>query len=887
MRWPSLARQRPRHIPVVGPTEALRGRAAVPGVSVPSGAVPGLLDQERQSGWQLAQRVWQNSGVDWEDAPVSDQMDQQASDAYQFDHYAADSYAPASFANPHLPDFYPEDAEYQEDADDREDTVFPQATGRPEHGGYRQGTNHPEGTAFQQATGRPEHGGYRQDTNYPEGTGYQEDIGAGDAYDDYLSGPGAADVDDYYPGGAPASARRPSAAPHAASRYPADPQPTRPDLPVLPPADSRLGMGPWPVQQPPEATRPEPYVAEQEPRKTGEPGDPEPGDHDPARRGTGERERSDVRDVTGRDPARRGPGERERAAEGARGQQPGSAAAAADSAVQEAAPQAPPLPRRIRRMGDGRYDYPPRAMPGRPGPDDRGGQAPPSRTRAFAPSSEFAPSSPFALSPAFGSPQVGSPQVGAPRAPGAPRSSAPVPLSAPVAPAAPPLSESDELFRAWQGSVAVAASRRTPWTARRLPGSGEAGPRRLGWQVAKIGVPAAVIVTVGAGAVMMLTGRANEMLADRASSGTLSSGQPSAGAVSPGQSGGRATAPGQTGTGVTGLTLAGYPGGHGTVGVAALWSAGGTTMAVGYADAHPAVWRHASDGTWSLVSTAALGGLTGHLTSVAQGPSGWIAVGSMNENGTVEPVVFWSPDGVTWTPQPALTAVAGSSAQFLGVAAGPGGYLVVGKQGSGNQARVALWWSADLKNWANGDTSGIAGSFAAAAVAVGNGFVAVGSENNCHTIWTSPDGRNWTARDLPKPAGTTTATLLSVAAGQGGRFVAAGYATGGAGGVPIVVTSADGGAQVTQTVLTAAPGPAAVTAVTATGNGFVAVGLAGPANARRAVEWTSRDGITWSAATRVPAAGTSEITALADSGTTVTGTAQAGTAPSVLTIPAP
>ena len=211
----------------------------------------------------------------------------------------------------------------------------------------------------------------------------------------------------------------------------------------------------------------------------------------------------------------------------------------------------------------------------------------------------------------------------------------------------------------------------------------------------------------------------------------------------------------------------------------------------------------------------------------------------------------------------------------------------MGKQGSGDQAHVALWWSADLKNWASDETSGSAGSFAAAAVAVGNGFVAVGSENNCHTIWTSPDGRNWTAHDLAKPSGATSAALNSLTLGQGGRFVAAGYATGGTGNLPIVVTSADGGAQVTQVVLRATQGPAVVTAVTATGNGFVAVGLAGPANAQHPVEWTSPDGLTWTAAAPLAAAGTSEVTALTDNGTTVTGTAQAGKDPSVVTIPAP
>src|SRR5262249_57081748 len=128
------------------------------------------------------------------------------------------------------------------------------------------------------------------------------------------------------------------------------------------------------------------------------------------------------------------------------------------------------------------------------------------------------------------------------------------------------------------------------------------------------------------------------------------------------------------------------------------------------------------------------------------------------------PVVFWSQDGVTWTPQTALTNLAGNGAQFLGVAAGPGGYLVVGKDGSGNRGNVALWWSADLKNWTNGETNGGAGSFATAAVALGNGFVAAGSENNCHTIWTSPDGKNWTAHALAKPSAATTATLNTLAA---------------------------------------------------------------------------------------------------------------------------
>jgi hypothetical protein len=415
-----------------------------------------------------------------------------------------------------------------------------------------------------------------------------------------------------------------------------------------------------------------------------------------------------------------------------------------------------------------------------------------------------------------------------------------------------------------------------------------AGTRGRGWQVAKIGVPAAVIVTVGAGALMMLTGRANDMLAERASSGALSSGKPTSGPVASGQTSVGPSSLTRTST----LTLAGYPAEHGSVGVAAMWSAGGTTMAVGYADGHPAVWRHAADGSWTLVSAAVLSGVTGHLTSVAQGPSGWIAVGSVQVNGAAEPAVFASPDGVAWQQVTALTALAGGNAQFLGVAAGHGGYLVVGKQGTGNQQAVALWWSGDLKNWVNGASSRPPGSVAAAAVATTVGFVAVGSENGCHTFWTSGDGQHWTAHDLAKPNGATAATLTSVAAGQGGqgdRFVATGVATTSAGDLPIVVTAANDGTHISQTVLSSANGPAAATAVTATISGFLAVGTAGPANAHHAVTWTSTEGRIWTTAAPLQAAGNSEITALAtpSTGTTLTATAQQGANPAIFTFPAP
>ena len=644
--WPALIRQPPRRIPVVGPMEALR----IPGAVGAPAAVPVVLGHGNSTGWQLAQRVWEESGVKWEAPP-------------------------------------------------------------------------------------------------------------------------AGDPDDWYP---------------------ADPCPTRPDLPVLP--------------------------------------DPAPGE-------------------------------------------PGLP------------PVTPQLSRRIRRATPVWSDHPAGTL-GERAAHSRIAQAsplPPPAAASSAPfaTSAFTPASPFAPAPAFAAPRSYEPAA----AFGAPAGFTPAPLSAPVAP---PLSGPDELFRAWQGSVDEAAGRRAPRAARRQGRVNGASARGRGWQVAKIGVPAAVIVTVGAGALMMLTGRANDMLAERASSGALSSGTPASGPVASGQASVGPSSLARTST----LTLAGYPAERGSVGVAAMWSAGGITMAVGYADGHPAVWRHAADGSWSLVSTAVLGGVTGHLTAVAQGPSGWIAVGSVQANGTAAPAVFASADGVAWRQLTGLTALAGGNAQFLGVAAGQGGYLVVGKQGTGSQQAVALWWSADLENWVNGASSRPAGSVATAAVATAAGFVAVGSENGCHTFWTSGDGQHWTAHDLAKPNGATAATLTSVAAGQGGqadRFVAAGVATTSAGDLPIVVTAANDGTHISQTVLSSAGGPGTATAVTATASGFLAAGAVGPANAHHAVTWTSTEGRIWTPAAPLQAAGNSEITALAtpSTGTTLTATAQQGANPAIFTFPAP
>ena len=65
--WPWTFPAGSRPVPVVGPTESLRGRA--PGGPMPAAPVAvaaAVLDPASPSSWQLAQEVWQESGVTWE-----------------------------------------------------------------------------------------------------------------------------------------------------------------------------------------------------------------------------------------------------------------------------------------------------------------------------------------------------------------------------------------------------------------------------------------------------------------------------------------------------------------------------------------------------------------------------------------------------------------------------------------------------------------------------------------------------------------------------------------------------------------------------------------------------------------------------------------------------
>jgi hypothetical protein len=322
------------------------------------------------------------------------------------------------------------------------------------------------------------------------------------------------------------------------------------------------------------------------------------------------------------------------------------------------------------------------------------------------------------------------------------------------------------------------------------------------------------------------------------------------------------------------VPLAGIPGATiPQLGVNGLAVADGQQIAVGSADGYPAIWRKAAGGSWTLVTSLSLASSAGprlaSLSSVAHGAQGWIAVGVPG------PTVLTSTDGITW--QAATGPIARDLAGVAGVAvtAGPTGYVIVGKLVAKGGACVAdVWYSPNLIDWTRAhDVNDATGSSQVLAVtAQPHGFLSVGSHNGQPAVWTTVNGSSWTTTLLPPPPGDTGGVLDQVAV-NGSRVVAMGEQIAGNVTTPLVELSTDGGKSWAQVQLTS-PGPnTVVTALTASGGGFTAAGQYGQPGQQDAAVWTSTSGVNWQVSDVIGpgVGGQNEIAALASSGTTVTG----------------
>ena len=326
-------------------------------------------------------------------------------------------------------------------------------------------------------------------------------------------------------------------------------------------------------------------------------------------------------------------------------------------------------------------------------------------------------------------------------------------------------------------------------------------------------------------------------------------------------------------------SFAGYAGrpalpGAPKLAVKAIASAGGERLAAGSADGYPAIWRQAPSGSWSLVTSP--GDLPAQsvpvtLTTLTHGPAGWLAVGVPG------PVVLASANGTTWRPAAGNIAADLGKITAVSAAAGPRGYVILGRlavQGGGCVADV--WWSADLTSWKRAhDVNGTNGSSQTLAVAaLSDGFVSVGSHNGKPAAWVTSDGTTWRTIFLSGPA---NAQLNQIAV-TGARVVATGGSDGqGDGSAAFAVSSPDGGATWQQTDLQLPAPGTVVTALAAGQRGWIAAGQYGPPGRPRLIVWKLASGRnTWAQAqvggiTDRGTGKTPAITALAVSKDAVTG----------------
>ena len=298
-------------------------------------------------------------------------------------------------------------------------------------------------------------------------------------------------------------------------------------------------------------------------------------------------------------------------------------------------------------------------------------------------------------------------------------------------------------------------------------------------------------------------------------------------------------------------SFAGYAGrpalpGAPKLAVKAIASAGGERLAAGSADGYPAIWRQAPSGSWSLVTSP--GDLPAQsvpvtLTTLTHGPAGWLAVGVPG------PVVLASANGTTWRPAAGNIAADLGKITAVSAAAGPRGYVILGRlavQGGGCVADV--WWSADLTSWKRAhDVNGTNGSSQTLAVAaLADGFVSVGSHNGKPAAWVTSDGTTWRTIFLSGPA---NAQLNQIAV-TGARVVATGGSDGqGDGSAAFAVSSPDGGATWQQTDLQLPAPGTVVTALAAGQRGWIAAGQYGPPGRPRLIVWKLASGRnTWAQA---------------------------------------
>ncbi len=236
------------------------------------------------------------------------------------------------------------------------------------------------------------------------------------------------------------------------------------------------------------------------------------------------------------------------------------------------------------------------------------------------------------------------------------------------------------------------------------------------------------------------------------------------------------------------------------------------------------------------------------LFGIAPSAAGLIAVGVQEP--PVQAVAFASSDGANWAPIAGFTGADGTTA--IAVTSAGGRTVIVGSDHAG-----ATSWASTGGPWTQAPVQAdLAVPYAAgqmtAVIPFAGGFLAGGYRDDplhasaSAAVWRSDDGLTWHVDD---GSGAFAGGRISSLAATGGTIVAVGTSGDPSYGPAAAWrwTQATGWQRATI-------GPndgGAMRGVTATGAGYVAVGLNGHDDG--AMTWTSSDGLTWTAAPDQPA----------------------------------
>src|SRR5437588_1483609 len=154
------------------------------------------------------------------------------------------------------------------------------------------------------------------------------------------------------------------------------------------------------------------------------------------------------------------------------------------------------------------------------------------------------------------------------------------------------------------------------------------------------------------------------------------------------------------------------------------------------------------------------------LRSVAFGPAGWIAVGSLPTNSHGIPSDLWawgSSDGRSWRVLGALPIDANEQETTL-LASGAG-YLVLVSSYRTNTPAVESWWSSDGTTWTKGQLPGGIAPVTQHVVATASGFYAWPDPGGGPRIKAtySADGRSWV--DLAAPPTSGSGRVIAIGDG--------------------------------------------------------------------------------------------------------------------------